>query len=98
MLWQDNVRRRDATWTLRQMNLAYERFEEVFGAPPATHGAAGWQMNDAALQQIDRWKLPFASDGRGVEPFFPRVGGVALDHVQLPTTCRPTMKCWAWTA
>ena len=86
VLWQDNVRRRDSTWTLRQMNLAYERFQEVFATPPATHGAAGWQMNDAALHQIDRWTLPFASDCRGVEPFFPRVGGVALTHVQLPTT------------
>ena len=37
------------------------RFVEVFGQPPATHGAAGWQMNAAAFRQIDHWGLAYAS-------------------------------------
>ena len=84
--WQDNVRRRDTAWTTRQMQLGFDRFREVFGATPATHGAAGWQMNDAALLQIDAWNMAYASDGRGSAPFFPLVGGRVLKHVQLPTT------------
>jgi len=54
--WQDNVRQRDATWTQRQMQQAFDRFVDIFGAPPATHGAAGWQMNDHAFECLDTVK------------------------------------------
>ena len=90
VLWQDNVRRRDAAWTRGQMTLAFDRFVDVFGRPPATHGAAGWQTNDAGLRQIDAWGMAYASDGRGAAPFIPVVDGVPLAHVQLPTTL-PTL-------
>jgi peptidoglycan/xylan/chitin deacetylase (PgdA/CDA1 family) len=88
--WQDQVRRRDADWTRRQMALAWERYAEIFGQQPGTHGAAGWQMNETALQQIDDWGLSHASDGRGTGPYRPSVGGRALRHVQYPTTL-PTL-------
>lgn len=90
VLWQDKVRHRDAAWTVHQMELAFDRFTDVFGRPPASHGAAGWQMNAAAFRQIDRWELTHASDGRGRGPFIPVVDGSALGHVQLPTTL-PTL-------
>jgi peptidoglycan/xylan/chitin deacetylase (PgdA/CDA1 family) len=86
VLWQDNVRRRDVQWTARQMGLAYARFVEIFGVPPSTHGAAGWQMNVAAFRQIDAWSMRYASDGRGAGPYVPTVDGAQLRHVQLPTT------------
>jgi undecaprenyl phosphate-alpha-L-ara4FN deformylase len=86
VVWQDNVRHKDQAWTERQMRLAFDRFVEVFGAPPSTHGAAGWQMNAAAFRQLDAWGLAYASDGRGSAPFVPRVDGQPLAHVQLPTT------------
>ena len=86
VLWQDNVRRRDAAWTTRQMELAYARFVEIFGMAPSTHGAAGWQMNAAAFRQIDAWNMAYASDGRGTEPYVPTIDGAPLRHVQLPTT------------
>ena len=86
VVWHDTVRRRDAGWTRAQMRAAYERFGEIFDAPPATHGAAGWQMNDEAFRQIDDWGIGHASDGRGAHPFRPVVGGVRLRHLQLPTT------------
>ena len=86
VLWQDNVRRRDRAWTERQMRLAHERFSAVFGAPPSTHGAAGWQMNPDAFRQLDAWGLAYSSDGRGAAPYVPQVEGRTLAHVQLPTT------------
>jgi peptidoglycan/xylan/chitin deacetylase (PgdA/CDA1 family) len=86
VLWQDNVRRRDAPWTIRQMALAHARFVEIFGIAPPTHGAAGWQMNAAAFRQIDAWNMAYASDGRGAEPYVPTIDGAPLRHVQLPTT------------
>jgi peptidoglycan/xylan/chitin deacetylase (PgdA/CDA1 family) len=86
VVWQNNVRQRDETWTRRQMRLAYERFGEVFGEPPATHGAAGWQTNEHALRQIDDWGMAYASDGRGHGPYRPTANGRQLRHVQWPTT------------
>jgi peptidoglycan/xylan/chitin deacetylase (PgdA/CDA1 family) len=90
VLWQDNVRHRGAAWTERQMQLAFDRFVDVFGARPATHGAAGWQMNPAAFRQLDAWGFAYASDGRGTGPYVPQVDGMTLAHVQLPTTL-PTL-------
>ncbi|HEX7441818.1 MAG TPA: polysaccharide deacetylase family protein [Caldimonas sp.] len=90
VVWQDNVRCRDDAWTRRQMGLAFERFETIFGERPATHGAAGWQMNAAAFRQIDEWGMAYASDGRGAGPYLPRIDGKVLAHVQLPTTL-PTL-------
>jgi peptidoglycan/xylan/chitin deacetylase (PgdA/CDA1 family) len=90
VVWQDGVRHRDERWTREQMRRAFDRFVEVVGEPPHTHGAAGWQMNDAAFRQIDDWSLAYASDGRGSGPYRPVVGGRPLRHVQLPTTL-PTM-------
>ena len=48
--WQDGVAGADAAWTRAEMNKAVEAFKSVFGASPLTHGAAGWQMNNAAYQ------------------------------------------------
>ena len=90
VLWQDNVRHRDEAWTRRQMARSFERFGEIFGRPPATHGAAGWQMNAAAFRQIDDWGMAYASDARGQGAFRPVVGAKALTHIQLPTSL-PTM-------
>jgi undecaprenyl phosphate-alpha-L-ara4FN deformylase len=84
--WQDNVRGRDRAWTLAQMGRAHARFAEIFGVPPATHGAAGWQMNDFAFEQLDLWGMRYASDGRGRGPYRPVLGGTPLAHVQMPTT------------
>lgn len=92
VLWQDHVRTRRANWTWKQMEKSHERFVEIFGRPPATHGAAGWQMNDDALRQLDTWGMRYASDGRVADdetdlgPFRPWVGGRALDCIQIPTT------------
>ncbi len=84
--WQDNVRARDASWTRAQMTRGYHRFCEVFGAPPAMHGAAGWQVNAHAFAQIDDWGMTYASDGRGGAPYRLSINGGTCAHVQIPTT------------
>jgi undecaprenyl phosphate-alpha-L-ara4FN deformylase len=90
ILWQDQVRHRDARWTQNQIRLAAQRYEEIFAAAPTTHGAAGWQINDAALLEFDHLGLRYASDGRGDRPFYPKVQGRRLRCLQLPTTL-PTL-------
>ena len=96
VLWQDNVRTRRARWTWKQMVASHDRYLAIFGKPPGTHGAAGWQINDDALRQLDTWGMRYASDGRVADdegdrgPFRPYIGGRALDCVQIPTTL-PTL-------
>ena len=91
VLWQDYVARRDPAWTRNQMALAHRRFVELFGTGPDTHGAAGWQMNEAGLVQLDTWGLKYASDGRIKDrlagPYRVALSsGRVLNCVQMPTT------------
>ena len=90
ILWQDHVAGKDPVWTRRQMRLAVDRFAEIFGHAPKVHGAAGWQMNDAAYLLEEELGFTLASDGRGEAPYRPVVGGRALAVPQLPTTL-PTL-------
>ena len=89
IVWHDDVRHQDETWTRKQMGLSWGRFEEIFKHPPTTHGAAGWQMNNFALQQLDDWGMTYASDGRAepnLIPYRVELNGQASKHVQYPTT------------
>jgi undecaprenyl phosphate-alpha-L-ara4FN deformylase len=88
--WQDFVSRRDANWTRRQMQLAIDRFGGVFGAAPQVHGAAGWQMNDAAFALEEELGFVYASDTRGATPFVPLLSQRRSGCPQLPTTL-PTL-------
>lgn len=102
VVWQDNVRTRDAAWTQAQMAHAHARFTEIFGVTPATHGAAGWQMNEAAFRQLDGFGIAYASDGRcrlnergalvdaSAGPYRLTLSGAPQSCVQLPTTL-PTL-------
>ena len=87
--WQDNVARKGADWTEREMQRAFDRFKEVFGLDCSVHGAAGWQMNRHAAWFEEQY-CAYASDTRGREPFRPLWDGVAIGCPQLPTTL-PTL-------
>ena len=88
--WQDGVARADAAWTARQMQLAADRFQEVFGERPGVHGAAGWQMNVHAYRCTQSMGLRYASDTRGTHPFLPVVRAEIVACPQFPTTL-PTL-------
>ena len=88
--WQDGVGKADARWTERQMRLARERFEEIFGEPPRAHGAAGWQTNLHALRLTQRFGFDYCSDTRGSCPFIPVWRAEIVACPQLPTTL-PTL-------
>jgi peptidoglycan/xylan/chitin deacetylase (PgdA/CDA1 family) len=101
-LWQDNVRRRDADWTGKLMQRAFDRFLDIFGEAPRTHGAAGWQMNLHAFAQLDALGIAYSSDGRALlndsgclsnlaaGPHRLQVSGKPFNCIQLPTTL-PTL-------
>ncbi len=84
--WQDGVRAADAAWTRREFERAVTGFATVFGEPPRSHAAAGWQVNAHLLRLEQEFGLDFASDTRGSRPFYPSMDGVAGRCAQIPTT------------
>jgi len=102
VVWQDNVRTHNAEWTEKQMRKAFNRFIDIFGHAPATHGAAGWQMNAHAFAQLDKLGIAYSSDGRAslkengslldpaAGPYRLSVSDRTLSCIQMPTTL-PTL-------
>ncbi len=88
--WQDHVAGQDAEWTRREMQLAVDRFTEIFGVAPKAHAAAGWQMNRHALRLTQRMGFDYSSDTRGTHPFIPTLNAEIFACTQLPTTL-PTL-------
>jgi peptidoglycan/xylan/chitin deacetylase (PgdA/CDA1 family) len=87
--WQDAVRDQDATWTKAMMQKSWDRFVQIFGHSPVTYGAAGWQMNTAAFEQLDQWGIQYSSDGRAepnLMPYRLALPSGKAKHVQYPTT------------
>ncbi|HKO87360.1 MAG TPA: polysaccharide deacetylase family protein [Burkholderiales bacterium] len=83
-LWQDKVGEADSEWTEKQMRLAIDRFERVFGESPRVHGAAGWQMNRYAYRLTQRLGFDYASDTRGSFPFIPMYKAEIFACPQIP--------------
>ena len=88
--WHDGVAGADAAWTRAEMQRACDRYTEIFGTAPLTHGAAGWQMNIHALRLTQRLGFEYCSDGRGAYPHLPVWHGELIRCPQLPTTL-PTL-------
>jgi peptidoglycan/xylan/chitin deacetylase (PgdA/CDA1 family) len=88
--WQDGVADADGAWTRREMQRACDRYVDVFGEPPTTHGAAGWQMNVHALRLTQQLGFDYCSDGRGAYPHLPVWRAELIRCPQFPTTL-PTL-------
>jgi peptidoglycan/xylan/chitin deacetylase (PgdA/CDA1 family) len=89
--WQDFVAKKGEKWTQRELIRAWDSFINTLGTKPTTLGAAGWQINDHALELEARLGFKYASDVRGERPFFPELQcGEASTCLQIPTTL-PTL-------
>ncbi len=88
--WQDYVANKDAEWTRRELQLAVDRYTEIFGEAPHAHAAAGWQMNRHALRLMQRLGFQYSSDTRGSHPFIPTWQAEIIACPPLPTTL-PTL-------
>jgi undecaprenyl phosphate-alpha-L-ara4FN deformylase len=88
--WQDGIKSADQAWTLKELERACERFENIFGERARVHGAAGWQTNVHALRLAQRLGFSYASDTRGTAPFVPVWNAEPFTCPQLPTTL-PTL-------
>lgn len=88
--WQDYVANKDAEWTRHELQLAVDRYTEIFGEAPHAHAAAGWQMNRHAFRLMQRLGFQYSSDTRGTHPFIPTWQAEIIACPQLPTTL-PTL-------
>ena len=88
--WQDGVGGAGAQWTERQMQLACDRFTDIFKEPARTHGAAGWQMSLHAMRLSQSLGFDYCSDGRGTQPHLPVWNAELIRCAQFPTTL-PTL-------
>lgn len=88
--WQDYVVEKDEAWTRRELQLAVDRYTEIFGDAPHAHAAAGWQMNRHGLRYMQHLGLAYSSDTRGTHPFIPTCNAEIIAVPQLPTTL-PTL-------
>jgi peptidoglycan/xylan/chitin deacetylase (PgdA/CDA1 family) len=88
--WQADVATADAAWTAREMQLACDRYADVFAEAPRVHGAAGWRMTLHALRQTQRLGFAYCSDGRGASPHLPVWNAEPVRCPQFPTTL-PTL-------
>jgi undecaprenyl phosphate-alpha-L-ara4FN deformylase len=88
--WQDGL----ATMTKEAVFAEFEKarieFHRLFGFRASTAGAAGWQANAMSLEAYDAAELSYASDARGVHPFYPRVKNTVFKTLQIPTNL-PTL-------
>jgi undecaprenyl phosphate-alpha-L-ara4FN deformylase len=84
--WQDSVAGADAAWTRTEFERGLHAFERVFGFLPQSHAAAGWQINQHALELEREYGLRYASDTRGGTPFLPLLTDGPSTCPQLPTT------------
>jgi peptidoglycan/xylan/chitin deacetylase (PgdA/CDA1 family) len=84
--WQDYVANATAAWTRVEFERGIQAFERVFGFPPQSHAAAGWQINAFGLELEQEYGLRYASDTRGGAAFLPLLAHGVSSCPQLPTT------------
>src|SRR6202046_2936323 len=84
--WQDYVAGASEAWTRIEFEHGMNAFKRGFGFFPTSHGAAGWEINEHALELEREYGLQYASDTRGQTPFWPLLEGRRSSCPQLPTT------------
>lgn len=84
--WQDRLHRMTKQAVREEIGRAVAIYRDVTGRAPCGFGAPGWQVSAASLEVLDDVGFLYASDTRGLQPFFPRVAGRNLKTLQLPTT------------
>jgi len=88
--YHDLLDRKSRRWLADWYRQAFEAFAAVFGEPARGAVSPAWRCNDTTLELQEPYGLDYAGDCRGLEAFYPVVGGRALATLQVPTTL-PTL-------
>ena len=90
VFWQDKLFSLSKERVAEEFNKAARAYEDIFGQPARTAGAAGWQANADSMAAYDAAQLDYATDVRGQAPFYPVIDGQYFRTLQIPTTL-PTL-------
>jgi peptidoglycan/xylan/chitin deacetylase (PgdA/CDA1 family) len=88
--WQDGVMRMSQEKAASEFQKALDEFQRIFGVAATTAAAPGWQANEKTFEVYDQANLAYASDCRGISPFFPKISAKIYKTLQIPTTL-PTL-------
>ena len=88
--WQDGVMKMSFEEISAELQKARDEFTRIFNMQATTAASPGWQANSKTLQAYDDANLIYASDCRGISPFFPKIGEKIFNALQIPTTL-PTL-------
>ncbi|MDR2560680.1 MAG: 4-deoxy-4-formamido-L-arabinose-phosphoundecaprenol deformylase [Holophagales bacterium] len=88
--YHDLLDKKPRQWLQEWHQRAHGAFEDVFGFPARASASPAWRSNDNTLEIQEQFNLDYAGDCRGLEAFYPIVGGKALSTLQVPTTL-PTL-------
>lgn len=84
--WQRRAAAADAAWTQAQLELARQRFGDIFGEPPRAWAAPGFQMNVHAWRLTQRLGFAYGSCARGASPFVPMYHAEIVACPQVPVS------------
>lgn len=93
--WRRLAAHAEAAWTEAAMQQGVDAYSGVFGEPPQSHAAAGWQTNVHALRMTQRLGFAYCSDGRGRSPHLPVGNAELIRCPQIPTTLPLLDECLA---
>ncbi len=85
-LWQDHVLAMAPDAVAAEFNRARDEYRRIFGHEAHAAGAPGWQACAASRHIYDTAGLLYASDTRGSQPYFPRIGDEVFTSLEIPTT------------
>jgi undecaprenyl phosphate-alpha-L-ara4FN deformylase len=92
----DHVRWHDHLWHLppekvaREIDLAQETYTALMGKPAYSFAAPGWQCTLSSRTILAARNFLYASDTRGLAPYFPAFGDTVTPVLEIPTTL-PTL-------
>jgi undecaprenyl phosphate-alpha-L-ara4FN deformylase len=88
--WHDRLFTMSRDDVRGELRRAREAYASALGHTTAAVAAPAWRCTAESLAVQDEMELLYASDARGREPFFPRIGGTTFRTLQIPTTL-PTL-------
>jgi|WetSurMetagenome_2_1015567.scaffolds.fasta_scaffold03738_4 undecaprenyl phosphate-alpha-L-ara4FN deformylase len=89
-LWQDKLDKFPEEKVILELERAAESYAATLGHKPRTFAAPAWFCSVDSLRHQDKMGLLYASDCRGMDPFFPVLDGRTLKTPQVPATL-PTL-------
>jgi undecaprenyl phosphate-alpha-L-ara4FN deformylase len=88
--WHDRLFRLSAAAISAEVTRAQEAFAALLGRRARAFAAPGWQCSEASRAVLASQGFLYASDTRGLTPYWPRFGAVTSRLLEIPTTL-PTL-------